>query len=134
MSCLRTVVQAIRMLVHRRMISSCNLTDISKCQHSFYYIVVEGIMMKDKKSVFIEGDILSKSCHGQIGQHFCIHRVRFSNDKYAIVREASGICFKPGEVIQRNDCNWFYNLIPIRLLSFEYVGEDESRRQFLEYH
>lgn len=133
MSCLRIVVQAIRMLVHRRLNSSCNLTDICKCQHSFYSIVVEGIMMKDKKSVFIEGDILSNSCHGQIGQHFYIHRVKFSNGKYAIVREASGICFKPGEVIQRNDCYWFYNLIPIRLLSFEYVGEDESRRQFLEY-
>ncbi len=90
-------------------------------------------MMKSKKSVFIEGHILSKSCHGQAGQPFCIHRVRFSNGKYAIIREASGTCFKPGEIIQRNDCEWFYKLTPIRLLSFEYLEDDESRRRFLEY-
>lgn len=28
--------------------------------------------MKSKKSVFIEGHILSNSCHGQAGQPFCI--------------------------------------------------------------
>ena len=95
--------------------------------------VVEDMMMKTKKTVFIEGDILSSSRHGQPGQPFCIHRVRFSNGKYAIVREASGICFKAGEVIQRNDCEWFYNLTKIHLLSFEYLEDDESRRQFLEY-
>ncbi len=72
-------------------------------------------MMKSKKSVFIEGHILSKSCHGQAGQPFCIHRVRFSNGKYAIIREVSGICFKTGEIIQRNDCEWFYKLTKIRL-------------------
>ena len=32
--------------------------------------------MKSKKSVFIEGHIMSNSCHGQPGQPFCIHRVR----------------------------------------------------------
>lgn len=90
-------------------------------------------MMKSKKSIFIEGHILSNSCHGQVGQSFCIHRARFNNVKYAIIREASGICFKPGEIIQRNDCEWFYNLTKIRLLSFEYLEDDESRRQFLEY-
>lgn len=89
--------------------------------------------MKSKKSVFIEGHILSNSCHGQAGQPFCIHRVSFSNGKYAIIREALGICFKPGEIIQRNDCEWFYKLTKIRLLSFEYLDDDESRRQFLEY-
>jgi len=30
-----------------------------------------------------------------------IHRARFNNDHYAIIREISGVCFKPGEVIQR---------------------------------
>lgn len=90
-------------------------------------------MMKSKKSLFIEGYILSKSCHGQVGQPFCIHRVRFSNGKYAIIREASGICFKLGDNIQRNDCEWFYKLTKIRLLSFEYLEDDESKRQFLEY-
>lgn len=81
-----------------------------------------------KKTVSIEGHILSKSCHGLVGQSFCIHRVRFSNEKYAIVREGSGICFKPGEIIQRNNCKWFYNLDYIRLLSFEYLEVDESRK------
>ncbi len=90
-------------------------------------------MMKSKKSFSIEGYILSNSCHGQAGQPFCIHRVRFSNGKYAVVREASGICFKPGEIIQRNDCQWFYNFTQIRLFSFEYLENDESRRQFIEY-
>lgn len=90
-------------------------------------------MMKSKKSFSIEGCILSNSCHGQAGQPFCIHRVRFSNGKYAVVREASGICFKPGEIIQRNDCQWFYNFTQIRLFSFEYLEDDESRRQFIEY-
>jgi len=90
-------------------------------------------MMKSKKSFSIEGYILSNSCHGQAGQPFCIHRVRFSNGKYAVVREASGICFKPGEIIQRNDCQWFYNFTQIRLFSFEYLEDDESRRQFIEY-
>ncbi len=90
-------------------------------------------MMKSKKSFSIEGYILSNSCHGQAGQPFCIHRVRFSNGKYAVVREASGICFKPGEIIQRNDCKWFYNFTQIRLFSFEYLEDDESRRQFIEY-
>lgn len=90
-------------------------------------------MMKSEKSVFIEGNILSNSCHGQAGQPFCIHRVRFSNGKYAIVREAAGICFNPGEIIHRHDCEWFYNHARIRLLSFEYLNDDESIRQFLEY-
>lgn len=90
-------------------------------------------MMKSKKSVFIEGEILSNSHHGQTGQSYCIHRVRFTNGKYAVVREVSGICFKPGEVIQRNDGEWFYNLTKIRLLSFEYLECSESRRQFIEY-
>ena len=89
--------------------------------------------MKSKKTVFIEGHILSNSCHGQAGQLFCIHRVRFSNGKYAIIRVASGICFKPGEIIQLNDCEWFYKFTKILLLSFEYLDDDESRRQFLEY-
>ena len=35
--------------------------------------------MKSKKSIFIEGHILSNSCHGQVGQSFCIHRARFNN-------------------------------------------------------
>ncbi|MEW5560551.1 hypothetical protein AB1287_09930 [Enterobacter asburiae] len=90
-------------------------------------------MMKSKKSVFIVGEILSNSLHGQAGQSYCIHRVRFNNGKYAVVREASGMCFKPGECIQRNDCQWFYNFTQIRLLSFEYLDDDESRRQFIEY-
>ncbi|POT56583.1 hypothetical protein C3432_14320 [Citrobacter amalonaticus] len=88
--------------------------------------------MKLKKSVFIEGNIISSRRPGEANQPFCIHRVRFSNDKYAIVREASGVCFKPGDMIQRNDCEWFYNHTPIRLLSFEYLNEEESGRQFLE--
>ena len=90
-------------------------------------------MMKSKKSFSIEGNILANSYHGQAGQPFCIHRVRFSNGKYAIVQEASGICFKPGDIIQRNDCEWFYKTTQIRLLSFEYLEDNESRRQFLEY-
>lgn len=90
-------------------------------------------MMKSNKSFFIEGHILSNSCHGQAGQTFCIHRVRFSNGKYAIIREASGIYFKPGEIIQRNNGEWFYKLTKIRLLAFEYLEDNESRRQFLEY-
>ncbi|MGG9687778.1 hypothetical protein ACQ9K0_10200 [Klebsiella michiganensis] len=89
--------------------------------------------MKSKKSVFIVGEILSTSLHGQAGQSYCIHRFRFNNGKYAVVREASGMCFKQGEFIQRNDCQWFYNFTQIRLLSFEYLDDDESRRKFLEY-
>lgn len=89
--------------------------------------------MKSKKSLPFDGHILSNSCHGQVGQPFFIHRVRFSNGKYAIVREVSGICIKPGEIIHRIDCEWFYNLTKIRLLSFEYLEDNESRRQFTEY-
>ncbi|MDN8600101.1 hypothetical protein Q0A17_11850 [Citrobacter sp. S2-9] len=89
--------------------------------------------MKNKKVVFIEGHIIANRLFGDASPPFCIHRVMFSNGKYAIVRAASGICFKPGDVIQRNDCEWFFNDEKTRLLSFEYLGENESQRQLLEY-
>ncbi|MDM2942360.1 hypothetical protein OGY01_07880 [Citrobacter sp. Cm038] len=90
--------------------------------------------MKTRKAVFIEGDIIASRLLGEASQPFCIHRVMFNNGKYAIVRAASGICFKTGDIIQRNENEWFYNHTKIRLLSFEYLEEDESGRQLLEYY
>ncbi|SUQ57677.1 Uncharacterised protein [Raoultella terrigena] len=69
---------------------------------------------------------------GDVNQPFCIHRVRFSNDKYAIIRAATGLCFHTGGVIERHDNAWFYNQVKIRLFGFEYLGEKESIRQFFE--
>ncbi|MGV4199087.1 hypothetical protein [Citrobacter murliniae] len=90
--------------------------------------------MKTRKAVFIEGDIIANRLLGEASHPFCIHRVMFNNGKYAIVRAASGICFKTGDIIQRNENEWFYNHTKIRLLSFEYLEEDESGRQLLEYY
>lgn len=66
--------------------------------------------MKSKKSVFIEGHIMSNSCHGQPGQPFCIHRVRFSNGKYAIIRVASGICSNQAKLFNETIVSGFINL------------------------
>ena len=89
--------------------------------------------MKTRKDVFIEGDILASRHPGEANQPFCIHRVRFNNGKYAIIRAATGLCFLPGEMIQRQGNEWFYNRVKIRLLGFEYLDEKESARQFIEY-
>lgn len=66
--------------------------------------------MKSKKSVFIEGHILSNSCHGQAGQPFCIHRVRFSNGKYAIIRMASGYVSNQAKLFNETIVSGFINL------------------------
>lgn len=92
------------------------------------------MLMKTSKVVLIEGDIIGSRLSGEINQPFCIHRVRFSNDKYAIVRVASGQCFAPGEIIERHGNEWFYNHEKIRLLGFEYLDEKESARQFHEHY
>ena len=42
------------------------------------------------------------------------------------------LCFIPGEMIQRQGNEWFYNHVKIRLLGFEYLDEKESARQFIE--
>ncbi|MDN8540467.1 hypothetical protein QZH36_03225 [Erwinia sp. BC051422] len=89
--------------------------------------------MKPRKNVFFEGNIIDNRKLGGENQPFFIHRVVFTNGKYAIVRAASGVCFRPGENIQRNDSEWLYNHEKIRLLSFEYLEEKESVRQLLEY-
>lgn len=88
--------------------------------------------MKTGKPVFIEGHIVANRLTGEVNQPFCIHRVKFSNEKYAIVRALSGICFNPGQIIERLDGEWFCNHTRIQLLSFEYLEEKESGRQFLE--
>ncbi|MEX0551596.1 hypothetical protein [Raoultella terrigena] len=88
--------------------------------------------MKSRKDVFIEVDIIASRVLGDVNQPFCIHRVRFSNDKYAIIRAATGLCFHTGGVIERHDNAWFYNQVKIRLFGFEYLGEKESIRQFFE--
>lgn len=88
--------------------------------------------MKSKKVVFIEGDIICSRVSGETGNPFCIHMIRFKNGKYAVIRAASGICFKPGESIQRADSEWLCGYGKIRLLPFEYLNEEESRRQFNE--
>lgn len=67
-------------------------------------------MMKSKKSIFIEGHILSNSCHGQVGQSFCIHRARFNNGKYAIIREASGICSSLAKLFNETIASGFITL------------------------
>ncbi|MCU6668187.1 hypothetical protein M8013_05370 [Enterobacteriaceae bacterium H4N4] len=88
--------------------------------------------MKSKKVVFIEGDIIFSRVSGETGSPFCIHIIRFKNGKYAIIRAASGICFKPGDILQRTDNEWLCDYRKIRLLPFEYLNEEESRRQFIE--
>ncbi|HDW7644033.1 TPA: hypothetical protein RM328_003883 [Escherichia coli] len=88
--------------------------------------------MKTNKTFFIEGKIIENRLLGEPNKLFCIHRVMFLNGKYAIVRAVSGICFNPGDIIQRNDGEWFYKQIKTPLLSFEYVEENESRRQLIE--
>ncbi|PLY46827.1 hypothetical protein F153LOC_05145 [Lelliottia sp. F153] len=90
-------------------------------------------MMKTRKAVFIEGHIVANRRLGESCQPFCIHSVMFSNGKYAIVRADSGICFNPGEIIQRYDCEWFFHEQKIHLLPFQYIKENESLRQLSEY-
>lgn len=88
--------------------------------------------MKIKKDVVIEGDIIASRLAGQKNHFFCIHLIHFKNGKYAIIRAASGACFDVGHTVRRTASQWFYNHHEIRLLSFEYLEEQESRRQFLE--
>ncbi|MNZ12519.1 hypothetical protein D3C78_293970 [compost metagenome] len=90
--------------------------------------------MKTNKNYFIEGKIIENRLLGEPNKIFCIHRVMFNNGRYAIVRAASGICFAPGEIIQRNDGEWFYKQSKTPLLSFEYMEENESCRQLIEYY
>lgn len=90
--------------------------------------------MKAKKAVFIEGVIIENCLFGERQQSFCIHRVKFGDDKFAIVRAASGLCFEPGSIIVRNESEWFYNHVKVRLLGFEYLEEKESIRRFHEYY
>lgn len=89
--------------------------------------------MKTRKAAFIEGQIMAIRLLGEANQPFCIHRVMFSNGKYAIVRAASGVCFHTGDTIQRQNSEWFFNNTHLHLLPFQYIKEDESQRQLIEY-
>lgn len=89
--------------------------------------------MKIKVAAFIEGYIVANSHHGDAGNLFCIHNVKFSNGRHAIVRDISGRCFCPGDTIQRYYAEWFFNSVQLHLLPFDYVDESEARRQFKEY-
>ena len=86
-----------------------------------------------KMKVFSEGFIIDKRCFGEGAQPFCIHRVRFTNGKYGIVRARSGVCFNPGDIIIKNETGWQYDQKQVYLLAFEYVDENETIRQFVEY-
>lgn len=132
---MRAVISTIRMLVHWRLASNSLFERKRNRKITTYQCdtVIKVNLMKNKKAVFIEGHIIANRLFGDARPPFCIHRVMFSNGKYAIVRAASGICFSPGDVIQRNDCEWFFNDEKTRLLSFEYLEENESQRQLLEY-
>jgi hypothetical protein len=89
--------------------------------------------MRTKKAVFIEGHIMANRMLGEASQPFCIHSVMFNNGKCAIVRAASGVCFNPGETIERSDCEWFFKDQKIHLLPFQYIKENESQRELAEY-
>lgn len=89
--------------------------------------------MKIRKPVFMEGHIVESRVLGETCHPFCIHSVAFSNGKYAIVREASGVCFQPGDTLERNNAEWFFHQAKIHLLPFQYIKENESHRLLSEY-
>lgn len=89
--------------------------------------------MKSKKDVLIKGHIIGVRKSGEIYQPYCIHWVKFTNDKYALIRLVSGQCLCSGDMIQRLEDKWFSNETNIRLLGFEYLEEKESARQFNAY-
>ncbi|MCQ4966771.1 hypothetical protein [Atlantibacter hermannii] len=88
--------------------------------------------MKNTSDVMLTGEIVESRLHGEASHPICIHRVAFNNGKFALIRSVSNINFATGAFLKRNSQGWFLDNKPEKLLPFEYINEQESKRRFRE--
>ena len=79
------------------------------------------------------GNILEVRCLLFTVHPVCIHRVAFDDGKFAVVRCVTDVCLAPGNSLTRDAQGWHYDERIVKLLPFEYVGQTESDRGFIEY-
>ncbi|HKM98384.1 MAG TPA: hypothetical protein VJY99_17075 [Buttiauxella sp.] len=79
------------------------------------------------------GSILEVRCLLFTVHPVCIHRVAFDDGKFAVVRCVTDVCLAPGHSLTRDAQGWHYDERIVKLLPFEYVGQTESDRGFIEY-
>ncbi len=88
--------------------------------------------MKNTTDVMLTCDIVESRLQGEASHPICIHRVAFNNGRFALIRSASNICFVTGSVLKRSSHGWSLDKKPQKLLPFEYISEQESKRRFKE--
>jgi len=88
--------------------------------------------MKNITDVMLTCGIIESRFQGESSHPICIHRVAFNNGKFALIRSVSNICFANGSVLKRSSQGWFLESKPEKLLPFEYISEQESKRRFRE--
>lgn len=88
--------------------------------------------MSHKNEKIIEGYVIETLLRGEISHPVCIHRVKFTNGKFALIRSVGNVCFVAGASIRREKSYWSLHNTKIRLLPFEYISETESKRRFQE--
>jgi hypothetical protein len=88
--------------------------------------------MKNPTDVMLTCGIVESRLQGESSHPICIHRVAFNNGKFALIRSVSNSCFATGSILKRSSLEWFLENKPEKLLPFEYVSEQESKRRFRE--
>ncbi|WP_318373998.1 hypothetical protein [Enterobacter sp.] len=88
--------------------------------------------MKNTTDVMLTCAIVESRFKGESSHQICIHRVAFNNGKFALIRSVSNICFANGSVLKRSNQGWFLENKPEKLLPFEYISDQESKRRFRE--
>ncbi|TCW15283.1 hypothetical protein EDF73_103312 [Raoultella sp. BIGb0138] len=88
--------------------------------------------MKKHSEDILDGYVIETQFRGEKSHPVCIHRVKFTNGKFALIRSVANGCFIPGTVLRREKPGWLMNNANINLLPFEYISEIESERRFQE--